>query len=372
MQANAKFRSTPRSFLDASKPARRFLIASALCIAPLVACSAGGGSVSGGGGSGSPGGGVDSGVGTSDYGGGADGGGANPGDGGTKPKGDGGPTGGKSDVTTIFTIVLENHDYAEVVGDKTDAPFLNSLIDTYGLATNYMDSGTHPSLPNYLTMMSGDPQYFGIIDLDPTTSPFPTAADNLGNQMTGAGIKWRAYAEGMGTACNLSGSGSYAAKHDPFLYFDDIQSTNCADVNVDYSEFAADLASGTYKYMYIAPNLTDDGHDPIDFFGNATDPVGSLTTSDTWCKTEVGKIMDSSVYKAGGVIFITWDEGEGRNGDSKDQVPMIVVSPNIKSTGFTSANAYSHKSYLATVEDILGLSRLATVSSEPNMLEFLK
>lgn len=360
MHANAKFRMSPRSIL----------IASALCIAPVVACSAGGGEVNGGG-TGAGGGGGDGGVGTSDYGGGGDGG-TSTGEGGTTPKGDGGTTGGKTDVTAIFTIVLENHDYNEVVGDKTDAPFINSLIDNYGLATNYMDSGTHPSLPNYLTMMSGDPQYFGIIDLDPTTTPFPVSADNLGSQMTGAGIKWRAYAEGMGSACNLTGSGSYAPKHVPFLYFSDIQSGDCSDVNVDYSQFDADLAAGTYKYMYIAPNLTDDGHDPIDFFGNATDPVGSLTTSDTWCRTEVGKIMDSDVYKAGGVIFITWDEGEGRNGDSKDQIPMIVVSPNIQSAGFKSANAYSHKSYLATVEDILGLPRLTTVASEPNMLEFLK
>ncbi|MGH7285722.1 MAG: alkaline phosphatase family protein, partial [Polyangiaceae bacterium] len=240
MQANAKFRTTPRSIL----------IASALSIAPFVACSAGGSGVTSGGGS-PGGGGADGGVGTSDYGSGGDGGSSsNPGDGGGGTKGDGGTSGGKSDVTTIFTIVLENHDYNEVVGDKTDAPFINSLIDTYGLATNYMDSGTHPSLPNYLTMMSGDPQYFGLIDLDPTSSPFPVASDNLGNQMTGAGIKWRAYAEGMGTACNLTGAGSYAPKHDPFLYFSDVQSGDCADTNVDYSAFATDLAAGTTKFMY--------------------------------------------------------------------------------------------------------------------------
>ncbi|MGH7285771.1 MAG: hypothetical protein ACRELY_29990, partial [Polyangiaceae bacterium] len=82
--------------------------------------------------------------------------------------------------------------------------------------------------------------------------------------------------------------------------------------------------------------------------------------------------MDSSVYKAGGVIFLTWDEAEGRNSNSKDQVPMIIISPNIVSAGFKSANAYSHKSYTATIEDILGLPRLTTVASESNMFEFLK
>ena len=357
MHANAKFRTTPRSIL----------IASALCIAPIVACSAGGGEVNGGGVGSGGGNGSDGGVGTSDYGGGGDGG-TSTGEGGTTPKGDGGTTGGKTDVTAIFTVVFENHDYNEIVGNTSDAPFFNSLIDSYGLATNYMDSGTHPSLPNYLTMMSGDPQYFGIVDLDPTTAFFfPKDVDNLGNQMTVGGVKWRAYGEDMGSACNLTNNGNWACKHEPFLYFTDIQTGNCADTNVDYAgNFAGDLAGGTYKYMYIAPNLIDDGHDP------STDPPGALRASDAWAKKEIGKIMDSDVYKAGGVIFITWDEGEGRNGDSADQIPMIIVSPNIVSAGFKSSNAYSHKSYLATVEDILGLPRLATVASEPNMLEFLK
>jgi hypothetical protein len=51
---------------------------------------------------------------------------------------------------------------------------------------------------------------------------------------------------------------------------------------------------------------------------------------------------------------------------------MIVVSELIKSAGFKSNVAYSHKSWLATVEDILGLPRLATTTNEPNMMEFFK
>ena len=350
------------------------LVASSLLVLPVVACSSGDSSSQN--------------LGDHPGGGGADAGGAY-GDGGG-PLGDGGQSTGDSGIspdgsvatsdgglpgfTTVFTIVLENHDYAEVVGDTTDAPYLNSLIANYGLATNYMDSGTHPSLPNYLDMMSGAPQYAGFVDLGPqTTGFFPSSADNVGNQMQGAGIKWRAYAEGMGSACALTDNDAtnYGTKHEPFLYFTNIQSGPCADTNVDYSNFAADLTAN-YRFMYIAPNLVDDGHDPVDAFGSATDPVGSLTTSDSWCKTEVGKIMASDAYKNGGVIFITWDEAEGRNGDSKEQVPMIIVSPKIKSAGFKSATAYSHMSYLATVEDILGLPRLATVTSEPNMLEFFK
>jgi hypothetical protein len=78
------------------------------------------------------------------------------------------------------------------------------------------------------------------------------------------------------------------------------------------------------------------------------------------------------VYQAGNaILFITWDEAEGRNGDSADQVPMIIMSKRLKSAGMKSATALSHASYLATVEDLLGLPRLATVTSTPNLMEFL-
>jgi hypothetical protein len=273
---------------------------------------------------------------------------------------------------TIFTIVMENHDYAEIVGKTTDAPFINSLIDDYGLATNYNDSGTHPSLPNYLVMVSGYKQYPGILDVDPTSgiAGFPKDVENLGTQLEAAKIPWRAYQESMGTPCKLAGDGDYAPKHDPFLYFTDMQTKTpglCDKNNVDYTEFPADLAKGTYRYMWITPNLVSDGHNPTN------DPVAALKASDTWAKTAIEAIMASAVYKANGIIFLTWDEAEGRSGPgSKEKVPMIVISPNLKSKGFKTANPYSHKSYLATVEDLLKLPRLATVTSEPSMLEFFK
>jgi hypothetical protein len=267
---------------------------------------------------------------------------------------------------TIFTIVMENHDYAEIVGSP-DAPYINSLIDTYGLATNYYDSGTHPSLPNYLYMASGDTQYPGVIDIDPTQYPyFPSDADNLGNQLEQAGIEWRSYQESMGTPCKLTSSGDYAPKHDPFLYFSNIQddAALCAKRNVDYSAFAADLASGQYRYMFITPNLINDGHDP------SNDPVQGLQQSDDWLSVELPKILASSVYQDGGVVFITWDEAEGRNGNDPDKIPMIVVSPFIKSPGYKSAVYYTHASYLATMEDFFGLPRLGAADGKPNLNEF--
>jgi hypothetical protein len=275
------------------------------------------------------------------------------------------PDGAAAGNTTIFTIVLENHDYAEIVG-SSNAPYINSLIAMGGLATNYKDTN-HPSLPNYLHMISGADQYPGFVDLDPTTFPFPVDQPSLATQFEAANVKWRSYQESMGTPCSLSGANGFAPKHDPFLYFTDQQSnaTLCADTNVDFSSFAADLATNTYRYMWITPNLTDDGHDP------STDPVTGLRDCDTWLSQHVPDILNSDGYKNGGVLFITWDEAEGRNGDSLDQIPMIVLSPKLKQAGMTSNTAFNHSSYTATIEDMLGMPRLSTVTNDPNLLEFL-
>ncbi len=288
--------------------------------------------------------------------------------GGADASGDGSHTGDGSNQLgdrTVFTILLENHDYAEIIG-SSNAPYINSLLATGVLETSYKDT-IHPSLGNYLHMISGANQYPGVVDLDPTTIPFPVNKPNLATQLEAANIKWRSYQESMGTPCKLSSSGDYAPKHDPFLYFTDQQKAPnnlCADTNVDYSNFAADLATNSYRYMWITPNLTDDGHNP------SNDPVAALKTADHWMSVEVPKILASDGYKNGGILFITWDEAEGRNGDDGDKIPMIVLSPRLKSPGTQVATAMTHSSYTATIDDLFGFQRLAAVTSDPSMADW--
>src|SRR6266508_2128683 len=54
----------------------------------------------------------------------------------------------------VVTIGMENHGFSQVVGHS---PFLNALADRCGLATDYR-AVTHPSLPNYLALVSGSTQ----------------------------------------------------------------------------------------------------------------------------------------------------------------------------------------------------------------------
>src|SRR5262249_45674086 len=155
---------------------------------------------------------------------------------------------------------------------------------------------------------------------------------------------------------------NYAPKHDPFLYFSNIQTAPgnlCTKTNVDYAaNFATDLAANTYRYMWITPNLINDGHDP------SGDRAAALKASDTWLKNNLPAILASPGYQNGGVVLLTWDEGEGLN----NHIPMIIISKKLKMPAMRSAATYDHSSYCATVEDLFGLPRLAKVTTSPSML----
>jgi hypothetical protein len=48
----------------------------------------------------------------------------------------------------------ENRSFTDIIGSRLQAPYINSLAASCGLATDYHNT-THPSLPNYLAATSG-------------------------------------------------------------------------------------------------------------------------------------------------------------------------------------------------------------------------
>ncbi len=69
----------------------------------------------------------------------------------------------------LVIVVLENHDYEQIVGDTTNAPFLNSVISQGLLFTN-AHAVDHPSQPNYLSLFSGSDQGVNNQNSAPTNS----------------------------------------------------------------------------------------------------------------------------------------------------------------------------------------------------------
>jgi phospholipase C len=260
---------------------------------------------------------------------------------------------------TVFTIAMENHSRHQIFGNR-NAPFINRIARQGAIADGYHDPYVHPSEANYLWMVSGE--NFGVLDDDDPKAHSLRSSSHLVDQIELAGLNWRSYQESMGEPCGIKSHGRYAAKHDPFVFFDDIngwdgtqfqRTQRCIDHIVDYSQLDMDIADHTVpKYAFITPNLDDDMHD------------GSIAQGDAWLANEVPKIMASDEYKNGGVLFILWDEGGGT--PASDDPPFIALSPNAK-VGFHSLTDFDTSSYLKTVQMVLGLSTLPCDSERTNV-----
>ena len=113
----------------------------------------------------------------------------------------------------IVLIVLENEDYQKIV-NNTEMPLLNALAKKYVLLSNYF-AVRHPSLPNYIALVSGETQ--GITkDCRDCFVDQPNLADLIEK----SGRTWKAYQEDMPGACFLGDADPYVQKHNPFIYFD--------------------------------------------------------------------------------------------------------------------------------------------------------
>jgi phospholipase C len=241
---------------------------------------------------------------------------------------------------TVFVIVMENKSAAAAL-DPSQAPYTAGLARRYGLAEDYF-AITHPSLPNYLALTSGST--WGISDDGYHVLP----ARDLGHQLTAAGVSWRAYMEGMTGGCFHSPY-PYALKHNPFAYYGGACPANV----VPLTALAGDLSGSTPRFVWITPGLCNDTHDC---------PV---STGDRWLRQTVPEITASAAWRAGGVLFITWDEGYG----SINQVATVVVAPWLG--GRASRAAYNHHSLLATIEIRLGVGRLGEAAKAPPMADLV-
>lgn len=252
------------------------------------------------------------------------------------------------DAPHVMVIVEENHSYDQVIGNA-DMPFLNQLASTYGLATDYTGV-SHPSEPNYLAMVSGstwgDPQ-----DTTPADGLYP--GPTLVDQLAARGIGWKAYLEDMPHACDTTdtyGPGNYDVNHNPFVYFRSVRDSaaQCAR-DVPFSQFASDLHDGSLPpFVFVAPNTAHDLHD------------GTPAQADSWLSAQFSAIFASSWYRQGGIVVVTFDEGE-----TTERIPTVVVSAADRGVAQLTAPA-DHYALLRGIEELYGLPYLGAAADPGN------
>jgi phosphatidylinositol-3-phosphatase len=242
----------------------------------------------------------------------------------------------------VFLIVLENKEY----NPAQDPPFLTALATQGAAAVDYY-AIAHPSLPNYISLLSGST--FGI---QSDATQFTLHGTTLVDQLEHVGLSWKAYMEDMPYPCFAGDQANgYVKRHNPFEYFASIRTVpaRCNRI-VPFGQLSQDLTRHTVpNFVWITPTLCHDGHD----CGN--DAV------DAFLSSTVSRITSSPAYHDRGVLFITHDEGTTDGGCCRDaqggHVSTVYISDQI-SHGPRLTIPTSHYSLLRTIEDGFGLPRL--------------
>jgi hypothetical protein len=245
----------------------------------------------------------------------------------------------------VVWVVMENHSYDQIIGNTSSAPYINSLAQRYGSATN-MQAESHPSLPNYIAMTSGSTQ--GITD-DFEPSSHPLSVENIFHQLPGG--RSRSLEESMPSNCYKVNSSPYAVRHNPEAYYTNLGS-DCTSYDVPLGS-APDLSAA---FTFITPNICHDMH--TNSCPGSADPT---LQGDQWLRGFVPKLLATPQYQAGNtVIFITWDEGRGSN-----HIPTLVLSPT--TSHVQPSTAFTHYSMLRTTEEMLGLPPIGGAVSAASM-----
>jgi hypothetical protein len=219
----------------------------------------------------------------------------------------------------IVVIVLENKDASDI--NARSAPVLTALGLRYARLTNYF-AVTHPSLPNYLALVSGSTH--GITN---DCTACNVNGRSIGDQLAGAGRSWAAYAEGF-----PSGAG-FAKKHMPFLYFGE-GATHVRPLSSLDPDRLPDFA-------FVVPNLCHDMHDC------------SVGTGDAW----LGRFVTPLLAAQDTVVFVVFDEGS-RGSHVAAFALGTAVRPHSAFTG-----RVSHYGLLRTIEDMFDLPRLGAAKT---------
>jgi phosphatidylinositol-3-phosphatase len=308
----------------------------------------------------------------------------------------------------VGVLVLENESESAAWGATSPATYLKSLVPSGAFASNYYADG-HVSLDNYITMTSGQPgnpqTYSDCLASNlfacqqTVNTPAYGNGVNIADQVEGAGLSWKEYADSAPSSCfhadtspTASGpdpyqgnsssppGGNYADRHNPFVYYTDItnNATRCAQHVTPFTDLATDITNGTVpNYFFITPDTCHDGHDspcasgsPMPAFcpggASAAAAAGGMTAADCWLSANLPSLLQY-LYANDGVLFITTDEGS--NSDTSGcctggpggqqgfggKVGLFAIGPGVH-TGFTSTVNYDHASLLRTTEDVLGIA----------------
>ena len=265
----------------------------------------------------------------------------------------------------VVVVVAENQSYESVIGSPA-MPYLNTLANRYGLASNYY-ANTHPSIGNYFWLTTGqgvtnDSNFSGTVSVD-----------NIVRQFLLSGKTWKSYAESIPSVGYMGPDQyPYVRRHNPFSYFSDVLDDAVQANNiVPFSQFAADAASNQLPHFsFLIPNQYNNAHDCPPSNPNCTNAY-KLAAADNWLRLNLDSLLANASFRNDGLLIIVFDESVNTDtANGGGHIPMLVISAKTKQ-GFSSSSLYQHQSTLRMMTEALGVtSPPGAAANAANMAEF--
>jgi hypothetical protein len=259
----------------------------------------------------------------------------------------------------VIVLMMENYNYANIIGDVTNCPYINKLAgDTMGALFTNSFAIEHPSQPNYLDLFSGSNQ--GITNDNVPSNIFTTA--NLGAELIAKSYTFTGYSEGLSSVgyngATSGGSGGYARKHAPWANWMGASSNSIP--TTDQQPYTAFPTSANYSTLptvsFVIPNLVDDMH-------NGSSP-SNKQTGDTWLKNNIDAYAQWA-KKHNSLLVLTWDEDDNTGGTN--QIVTIFIGQNVKQGQYSEK--ITHYRVLRTLEDMYGLGYAGASSTETPIVD---
>ncbi|HTD87587.1 MAG TPA: alkaline phosphatase family protein [Candidatus Binatia bacterium] len=265
----------------------------------------------------------------------------------------------------IVIVVEENRTPTEIIGDRANAPYINTLADG-GVKIGAIFAEVHPSQPNYMHLFSGDHQ--GIVDdnLPPNFSTTPTATypfrtPNIGAELIAAGFTFAGYSEELESAGTSDWADYdphsatnpgiyYRRKHVPWANWiakvSPIPANQLStNVNLCFTNFPGD-----YKNLptvsFVIPNQLHDMHD------------GSRKQGDDWLRDNLDRYAQWAKTN-NSLLIVTWDEDDY---NSVNQIPTILYGAGLRD-GTSIGGTWTHHNILRTIEDMYGTAHAGNAAS---------
>ncbi len=248
----------------------------------------------------------------------------------------------------VVIVIEENHTQSQIIGDRANAPYMNSLADG-GVRVGSMFAITHPSQPNYIHLFSGANQ--GVTD-DNLVAGYPFSAMNLGASLLAAGYTFAGYSQGLEAAGGANwadydphtGSGvDYRRRHNPWANWVAKTSPVPANqipgtLNKAFTQFPANFST-LPTVSFVVPDLDHDMHN------------GTVRQADDWLSANLGAY--ATWAKANNsLLIITWDEDDN---NGVNQIPTIFYGAALRD-GTVLGGTWTLHNLLRTIEDMYGVT----------------